>query len=38
VDRIVELLGDEDGLVAAAAATNPSLPLSEMDRLTDLVP
>jgi hypothetical protein len=38
VDRIVELLGDEDDRVAAAAATNPSLPLSEMDRLTDLVP
>jgi hypothetical protein len=38
VDRIVELLDDEDDRVAAAAAANPSLPLSAMDRLSGPVP
>lgn len=37
VDRIVELLHDADGSVATAAATNPSLPVSEMDRIIDPV-
>ncbi|MEU4622411.1 hypothetical protein AB0G04_20890 [Actinoplanes sp. NPDC023801] len=38
VDRIVELLDDEDGLVAAAAATNPALPVLAMERISDPVP